>query len=434
MANTFLYDVEIAVPADGSGTLTVSFGTEFATGSTPAVALTILNPGAWDGYQLVAELVGDPTSTGFTMIVSGGPLGSTIDVSWIAVGAQAVPTPPTPTPSLPYAGLYVNPQVLVLNPGTSENFTLTSPLGDLTTPTFSPDTSGQVTFTFVSGDETTQVWTATASADAYATTNVVIADTNSTATAYMAISIVPAQTATPTGYLTLDIIAQVRLRANEPNLPVNSDLLKLLNAGVQEIERRLGGIRLWGIYQTQAGQTVQALTSDIQEIIDASWSTGPPMAQGALVYPLQLMNQASFMDFAAGFPAVGFGPPTALFIYRDSGGTMEVQMYPAAMIGQLNIYYKARPIFWTLNPDGTNGTASNLDPAMQEAVVLWTVCRVLENRGRGEEGRTIFQPQLTDIIDSMLATVAKRSQPKSGQVRDVVSRGYPSFPWSWGRW
>jgi hypothetical protein len=258
-------------------------------------------------------------------------------------------------------------------------------------------------------------------------------DTNDAAS--ITVSVAPSVTNIPTGYTAQTAIQQIRLRANEPNLPVDSDVVALLNAGVENIERILGGIRLMANYPTSATQTFQALSADVQDIISCNWSTGPVTAQGSLVYPMYPMDQAKFMDFAAGFPAVGFGPPTAFFLFQDTNGQMAMQLYPAAMKGFLNVYYRARPqLFQFTAPGSVNySSTTNLDSSMQEAMILWTVARVLENRGRGGEAKSIFEPQLAAVIDQIKETVAKRSAPKFGTVRDIVNINFPNIPWFWGR-
>jgi hypothetical protein len=329
--------------------------------------------------------------------------------------------------------LYVNPQVVALVPGGSANIGIIDTTGTLVTPTFTPGIAGQTIFALASEiGAANQTWTVTAAAGSYATFAVTVSNPNNTDTAYLGVTIAPAVT-TLGGYTSLGLINQVRLRANEPNLPVNTDLLSLANACLGEVSRRVGPIRLVGTYPTTANQTIQALSADVQEIISCSWSTGAPSAQGFLVYPMDQLDQEQFMDFAAGFPAVGFGPPVKFWLYRDTNGTMEMQMYPAAMIGQLNVYYRGRPQPWTLTNTGTNLAASNIDPEMQEAIVVGTTSLVLKNRGRGGEAKEIWDPQYEALVESMKETAGKRVGPKSGQVRDMTGRGYPSSPWGWFR-
>lgn len=326
--------------------------------------------------------------------------------------------------------LYCLPQQVALEPGGSTPIYLLSTDGDLTTPTFAATPSGFLTFTQTASGAVQQTWTVALSALAFETINVTITDPVSGDVAYLIVSAQPADATVFTGYTTLQAIAMVELSTNEPTYPVAAQMVTLLNRGVTEIERRLGGIRLVGTYPTIAEQTIQALNNDVQDILSCSWSTGPPTSQGALVYPMDPMDQAAFMDFAGGFPAVGFGPPTTYLIYRDQSGVMELQVYPAAMIGQLNVYYRARPTLWTLTSAGLSGNQTNLDPSMQEAVILWTCARVLEARGRGGEAKAIFEPQIQAIVEDLKTTVTRRTAPKHGQVRDIVGRGYPAA----GRW
>jgi hypothetical protein len=333
--------------------------------------------------------------------------------------------------------LYVSPQVIPLTPGASANFTLVSTVGGLSSITFTPGVTGQATFAFISGDDNVQIYSATAAADAYATFPVLVTDANSTDATQFQVSVAPltlndANISTDYtaggGYTSLGLINQVRLRVNEPNLPGNADLLSLANAAQQNIESKVGILTLVGVFPTIANQTVQALTNDISEIVSCSWSTGPVAAQGSLVYPMFQYDQGGFMDAAAGFPAVGFGPPTYYWYYRDSNGTLEMQMYPAAMVGQLNVYYRGRPNFWTLTSEGANGNASNLDPDAQECVVLRTMMFVLANRGRSGEAAQIWGPDYKEELADLKSKARRRTMVKGGQVRDVIGRTYPS-PW-----
>jgi len=444
------------VPADSAATAAGTFPVPFASGSTPNVSLTILNPSTWDGYQLSIALVGTPTNLGFNVIVSGGAAASTVSVMWQASGAA---------PSV------------------------TSTAGS-----------------------------------------------------------------TPQGLSGLAAITEVQNYANEPTLPTPATILTFLNKGVEEVVRRIGGIRLWAPYPTVSMQSTVQLNDDVQDIISANFSMGnanaastgsaSPFAQGALVYPMEQLEQKMFMDAAAGFPAVGFGPPQAYFVYQDTGtapttvlpvppqvqlafvegagsgatieagvtyvnaygetplstvadvtfdagdqgqaqsppgvsnatgynayagaiggpyylqnsapvalgtpftlpnplltgtaqapsnntatgagtgGALWMQLYPAAMIGQVNIYYRARPMLWA---DTTANSWTNLDTSAQEAVVLFAVMRVLSNRGRAAENAP-WRTEYEALITSMQESVQRRTVPRSGQVRDVRNRSFASSP------
>ncbi len=352
----------------------------------------------------------------------------------------------------------------------------------------------------------------------------------------------------PTGLSGASAIALVRSYANEPTIPVDTDVLMMLNRGVEEVVRRIGGIRLWGQYYTENQQTNVVLNDDILDIVSANFSSsGSPLTQGALVYPMMQLEQGAFMDAAAGFPAVGFGPPQAYFIYQDSGqassnalpvpsaptlstvtgtsagtkievvttytnangetpqsavadltpttvqqvsvatpksvsnatgyniyagaaggpyylqntsgaialgtsytipnpivssgtqppssntatgvgqgGALTMQLYPSAMVGQVNVYYRARPLLWA---DTGTSSYTNLDSSAQEAVVLFTTMRVLQHRGRPGEAVQIWKPEYEAMIADLHESINRRTQAKSSQVRDVRDRSYPSAPW-----
>ena len=360
--------------------------------------------------------------------------------------------------------LYINPQSVVVNQSTVYNtspfvaivetggtlnttplvYSFTDP-GTNTTFTKQPATCGnsvQINSIAVDGYSVNLYFVC--NEDAVGNFPVTVTDPTSGDTGVFIISVVPVQpnfnysgtVTTPTGYTAATLAAMVQLRANEPASQANqagtaasyTNIITLANAGIEQVEAELGGIRLVQTYYTTEGQLVANLSPDTQDIISCSWSTGPVTSAGALVYPMFQFPEGSFMDFAAGFPAVGFGPPTAYFIFQDQGGTIQLQMYPAAMLGQLNVYYRARPILWNASvPKST----TNLDSMFQEAVVLWTVARVLEGRGRGGEAQQIWEPQIARKMEELRTRISRRSSPKSGRVRDVTNRGYPSGPWGW---
>jgi hypothetical protein len=383
---------------------------------------------------------------------------------------------------------------------------------------------------------------------------------------------------TPTGYTGASLIQMIRDYTSEYTYPNDQAILNFSNKGVEEVVRLTGGIRLWYGYPTENLQTTIQLNNDVLDIVSANFSMGnanslnnnnaSPFAQGTLVYPMMALEQAAFMDAAAGFPAVGFGPPQAYFIYQDSGqspsvaipapsapqlavipvsgqlewnindwnqnvwagstqtvtvevgitytnaptssttgettlspvtdvaigsdeqvqvqspaaldtatgynvyagyvggpyflqndspiaigtafdipppfqnsgsnppttnttggfgggGSLFMQLYPAAMVGQVNVYYRARPLLWA---DSTDQSFTNLDTSAQEAVVLFAVQRVLMNRGRGAEVAP-WKQEYTEMIASLKESLNRRTTPKSGQVRDVANRSYPSSPW-----
>lgn len=353
---------------------------------------------------------------------------------------------------------------------------------------------------------------------------------------------------TPQGESGASAIARVRAYANEPTYPIDATVLLFLNKGLEELVRRVGGIRLWQGYPTVNNQTTITLNDDVQDIVSANFSMGSanaantgsasPFAQGSLVYEMRALEQASFMDAAAGFPAVGFGPPQAYFVYMDrgtapsqtlsvpaapvlsvvtgtsngvavevgntyvnpngettlsavasitptatqaarvgspaghsnatgyntyagvvggpyykqnttttalgstftipnprlavtqppgtntaigagTGGAMHMQLYPAAIIGQVNVYYRARPLLWA---DTTTASWTNLDTSAQEAAIIFATGRVLMSRGRADEWKSIWQPEFEAIVGDLKETLNRRTTPRSGQVRDVTGR------------
>ena len=368
----------------------------------------------------------------------------------------------------------------------------------------------------------------------------------------------------PTGYTGASAIATIQEYAGEYTYPATATVLAFMNKGLEEIVREVGGIKLWAPYYTNNMQTTVAFNNDVQDVRSCNFSMGSanassngsssPFAQGALVYPTIYLEEAAFMDACAGFPAVGFGPPQALFIYSDfgsapgqtlpapaqvqlavtsgtsngaeievgvtyvnangetilsavadvtpttiqqgqaitppsyqnatsyniyagavggpyhlqnvspialgtpytipyplstgtatppvtntatgagTGGSTYAQMYPAAMIGQLNIYYRARPLLFA---DTSTNSWTNLDTSVQEAAIIWAVSRVLMNRQRAAEAKEIWLPMLYGprldgeggMLQSLKESINRRTVPKSGQVRDVTNRSFPNSPY-----
>lgn len=355
---------------------------------------------------------------------------------------------------------------------------------------------------------------------------------------------------TPVGLSGKDAIALVRLYANENfGQPTDANVLTILNRAVAEVSRRCGGIRLYAPYYTVANQATVQLDSDILEVVRCNFSTGgSPMTQGAIVYDMFPLDEGMFMDAAAGFPAVGFGPPQAYFVYQDEGyaqtnalpvpaapvlstatgtsagteievvltytnptgettqsavaditpttaeqavvaspqsygnangyhvyagvvggpyylqdggtatalgttftipnplvtsgtqppgsntatkvgqgGALTMQLYPTAMVGQVNVYYKGRPQLWSSTSSGTDYT--NLDDSAQEAVVLYSVMRVLQARGRAAEAASVWKPDYEMLIENIIGSMRRRTIPRSGVVRDIAQRSFPNSPW-----
>jgi hypothetical protein len=370
---------------------------------------------------------------------------------------------------------------------------------------------------------------------------------------------------TPQGYSGATAISMVQNYADEFTYPNVATILGFLNKGAEEVCRLVGGPKLWAGYTTVNNQTNILFNDDVQDIISGNFSMGSaslsnvtasttpgsasPLAQGALVYPIDFLPQKTFMDAAAGFPAVGFGPPQAAFTYQDmgtspnnplpiplqpqlalitgtntstatvyvgmtyvnsfgetpispiasmalmaadqilvaspqswsnangynvyaslsstgpyllqngatpvtigntftiasppvtgtaapptantaigsgTGGALAVQLYPAAMLGQVNIYYRARPLLWA---DTTNNSWTNLDTMAQEAVVLFALSRVLAARQRKDEWQSGgWSDEYKSMIESLKESMNRRTVPASGQVRDVTNRSFPSAP------
>lgn len=236
--------------------------------------------------------------------------------------------------------------------------------------------------------------------------------------------------AVPNGYSASAAISMCQARTNEPTAQTPAQVLAFLNAGVEQVEAELGGIRLYAPISVTAGQQIVTLGADVQDVYSMSFSTGAltPAPSTAIVYPMFQLEPTQFMNQAAGFPGVGTGPPIYWMAYQDENNVINIQLYPPAMLGQLNVYYRGRPTVWA---DTSVNSFTNLDTMAQEAVILWTCCRMLEAVQRSDESKDIFGPQYDARIEKLRDSMARRSVPKSAMVTDVRSYSYPP---GWPPW
>lgn len=75
------------VPADAANTVPVVFDVAFA-GGMPTVCVSVTDPTLWDGYHLDARSI-NITTSGFDVLVSGGPAGTFVNVNYVAFGTAA---------------------------------------------------------------------------------------------------------------------------------------------------------------------------------------------------------------------------------------------------------------------------------------------------------------------------------------------------------
>ena len=226
------------------------------------------------------------------------------------------------------------------------------------------------------------------------------------------------------GYTAAQSIAMVYLRTNENAAGVSpANVLSLLNTAIGEVSDDLGPVRKYMVLPTIASQNIINLPYDVQDVISASFSTLAPAGAGTQVYRLEQLEQNTFMDFSGGLPGTGFGPPLAYMVVSDTNGNQIIQLYPPAISGQINLYYRARPIIFS---DTLNST-TNIDPQAQENIILWTCARIMEAREKYPIAK-LFMDQYDKNIENDKDIIQRRSAPKSGQVRDVTSQGRPGMP------
>jgi hypothetical protein len=79
--------VQKLVPADGSASVTVTL----SPGYVNAITVVLLSVGAnytgTDNAVIVARLSAEPTKSSFSVIVSGGQTGTTVDIHYVAIGS-----------------------------------------------------------------------------------------------------------------------------------------------------------------------------------------------------------------------------------------------------------------------------------------------------------------------------------------------------------
>jgi hypothetical protein len=221
----------------------------------------------------------------------------------------------------------------------------------------------------------------------------------------------------------------VYLRTNENASSVSAaNVLTLLNASMGEISDSLGPIKKYVTIPMAAGQNVLNLPYDVQDVVSASFSTIAPAGQGTQVYRLQQLEQNTFMDFSGGLPGTGFGPPLAYMVVSDINGYQTLQLYPPAFAGLINLYYRARPMTYA---DTTSASTTNMDPQAQELMIYWTCARLCETREKYQIAE-VFQNQFDKNLEESRTIIQRRTAPKSGQVRDVLTVGMQGMPpWSW---
>jgi hypothetical protein len=78
--------------------------------------------------------------------------------------------------------------------------------------------------------------------------------------------------------------------------------------------------------------------------------------------------------------------------------------------------------------DTTANSWTNFDTSGQEAAVIFAVMRVLAARGRAAEAKEIWRPEFESLIGDLKESLGRRTTPKSGRVRDVANRSFPSAP------
>ena len=194
----------------------------------------------------------------------------------------------------------------------------------------------------------------------------------------------------PVGYSGASAIQMVRDNCDEPTTPSDATILRFLNAELEQSEMALRAIKDIRFYPTVANQTVVELDDDIREIISCNFSMGSagvngnqgsasPFAQGALVYPMFQLAEGQFMDAAAGFPAVGFGPPQAFLIYKDSGNDPRTLLPPPppALVVAIAGTSDGLPLAIVLtyvNPNGETTVSSpptDITPATNQTVLVY---------------------------------------------------------------
>jgi hypothetical protein len=254
---------------------------------------------------------------------------------------------------------------------------------------------------------------------------VTITISDGTNTVPVAVTVAFVQDPNSVGYTAAQAITMVRLRTNETSattLPDTSIQL-LLNTALGEVSDTLGPQLKYESLPVLASQNLVLLPQDVQDVVSASFSNLPPSAPGTQVYPLEQMEQRSFMDFSGGLPGTGFGPPIAFMQYMDTNGFQIIQLYPPAFAGYVNLYYRKRPRIYA----DTLTSTTDMDSQAQENMVLWTCARVLESREKYELAKD-FMAQFNQSMEEDKETIMRRRAPKTGQVRDVQATGRPGYP------
>lgn len=238
--------------------------------------------------------------------------------------------------------------------------------------------------------------------------------------------------AVPTGYTQSAALLKVRRLSNEPNLPVDADVIGFMNDGLEQICAELVPLRnVENVAILAAAATLQ-LPADIYAYERLTWSTALPTTPGAIEYPVQELGPGGFVEQTGGMPGLSGGQIIWCRVLTDDSGQITLQFYPLSPgNGFINVYHRARPRLWDPN---TPTSTTNVDSSVQLLALYWATIAVCENRENYVKGKywrdVLSGPDgESGLLGKAKRELAFRQRPKGSVVRDVTAGPDFAPPW-----
>lgn len=213
-------------------------------------------------------------------------------------------------------------------------------------------------------------------------------------------------------------IATVRNLTNEPSLPIDATVGGFLNDGLEHIASLLNPEYYVENILTNAGDTTVSLPAQVWQPYKLTFSTALPTAAGVVEYPMTELGPHGFVDQTGSAPTIMGGPVVFYRLIQDSGGVIELQIFPTSPGGYVNSYCSQRPNLW----DVTNGNSvSSIDTVYQLLPIYWACSSVCANRENFKRA-AYFEDKFEKMLQRAETTIKQRRARKGAQVRDVTAQ------------
>jgi hypothetical protein len=234
----------------------------------------------------------------------------------------------------------------------------------------------------------------------------------------------------PSSYTAAQAIALCRNRTGQTaGQPTDAVIQSFLNAGLEAVERALGGVYASVSVPISANQSSLGLPSDIMFLMSLSFSFVPSSSAGATLYPIRIVEEGAFERLTAYTPVTSSGFPTLAYVTSDANQTMQLSLYPAPVSsGYINLFYRQRPQVFT----DTASSSTQLDSVVMEAVIAWACRAICENRNQYGAPVAYWNAQYERTIETLREDWARRTS-SAQVVADVTNTPGAFFP-TWVDW